>query len=90
MLAKTDRVGLVRDMNNNALLASDISMLDSHREEFRRRQEVANSLNDINIMKEQIQELLRFRDEFQEFKQLLQNHIKRDNQWQALTEQQLQ
>ena len=83
MLAKTDRVGLVRDMNNNALLASDISMLDSHREEFRRRQEGANSLNDINIMKEQIQELLRFRDEFQEFKQLLQNHIKRDNQWQA-------
>ena len=83
MLAKTDRVGLVRDMNNNALLASDISMLDSHREEFRRRQEVANSLNDINIMKEQIQELLRFRDEFQEIKLLLQNHIKRDNQWQA-------
>jgi|TARA_Y100000741_G_C17987724_1_gene450697 hypothetical protein len=83
MLAKTDRVGLVRDMNNNALLANDISMLDSHREEFRRRQEVSNSLNDINIMKEQIQELLRFRDEFQEFKLLLQNHIKRDNQWQA-------
>ena len=83
MLAKTDRVGLGRDMNNNALLANDISMLDSHREEFRRRQEVSNSLNDINIMKEQIQELLRFRDEFQEFKQLLQNHIKRDNQWQA-------
>ena len=83
MLAKTDRVGLGRDMNNNALLANDISMLDSHREEFRRRQEVANSLNDINIMKEQIQELLRFRDEFQEFKLLLQNHIKRDNQWQA-------
>ena len=83
MLAKTDRVGLVRDMNNNALLASDISMLDSHREEFRRRQEVSNSLNDINIMKEQIQELLRFRDEFQEFKLLLQNHIKRDNQWQV-------
>ena len=83
MLAKTDKIGLVRDMNNNALLANDISMLDSHREEFRRRQEVANSLNDINIMKEQIQELLRFRDEFQEIKQLLQNHIKRDNQWQA-------
>ena len=83
MLANTDRVGLVRDMNNNALLANDISMLDSHREEFRRRQEVANSLNDINIMKEQIQELLRFRDEFQEFKQLLQKHIKRDNQWQV-------
>ena len=83
MLAKTDRVGLVRDMNNNALLASDISVLHSHREEFRRRQEVSNSLNDINIMKEQIQELLRFRDEFQEIKQLLQNHIKRDNQWQA-------
>ena len=83
MLAKTDRVGLARDMNNYALLANDISMLHSHREEFRRRQEVSNSLNDINIMKEQIQELLRFRDEFQEFKQILQNHIKRDNQWQA-------
>ena len=83
MLAKTDRVGLVRDMNNNALLANDVSVLYSHREEFRRRQEVSNSLNDINIMKEQIQELLRFRDEFQEFKLLLQNHIKRDNQWQA-------
>ena len=83
MLAKTDRIGLVRDMNNNALLASDVSMLYSHREEFRRRQEVSNSLNDINIMKEQIQELLKFRDEFQEIKQLLQNHIKRDNQWQA-------
>ena len=83
MLAKTDRVGLARDMNNNALLANDISVLHSHREEFRRRQEVSNSLNDINIMKEQIQELLRFRDEFQEIKQLLQNHIKRDNQWQA-------
>ena len=81
MLAKTDRVGLVRDMNNNALLANDVSVLYSHREEFRRRQEVANSLNDINIMKEQIQELLRFRDEFQEFKQLLQNHIQRDNRW---------
>ena len=83
MLAKTDRIGLVRDMNNNALLASDVSVLHSHREEFRRRQEVSNSLNDINIMKEQIQELLRFRDEFQEFKQILQNHIKRDNQWQV-------
>jgi len=83
MLAKTDRVGLVRDMNNNALLANDVSVLYSHREEFRRRQEVSNSLNDINIMKEQIQELLKFRDEFQEIKQLLQNHIKRDNQWQA-------
>ena len=83
MLAKTDRIGLVRDMNNNALLANDVSVLYSHREEFRRRQEVSNSLNDINIMKEQIQELLKFRDEFQEIKQLLQNHIKRDNQWQA-------
>ena len=83
MLAKTDRVGIVRDLNNQALLSSDISVLFSHREEFRRRQEVSNSLNDINIMKEQIQELLRFRDEFQEFKQLLQNHIKRDNQWQV-------
>ena len=41
MLAKTDRVGLVRDMNNNALLANDVSVLYSHREEFRRRQELS-------------------------------------------------
>ena len=81
MLAKTDQIGIVRDLNNNALLANDISSLHSHRKEFRNRQEMNNKLNDINIMKEQIQELLRFRDEFQEIKQLLQNHIQRDNQW---------
>ncbi|NWJ77740.1 hypothetical protein HX865_04475 [Marine Group I thaumarchaeote] len=81
MLAKTDRIGIVRDISNNALLANDISSLHSHREEFRKRQEMNNKLNDINIMKEQIQELLKFRDEFQEIKQLLQNYIQRDNQW---------
>ena len=81
MLAKTDQIGIVRDLSNNALLANDISSLHSHRAEFRKRQEMNNKLNDINIMKEQIQELLKFRDEFQEIKQLLQNHIQRDNQW---------
>jgi len=81
MLAKTDQIGIVRDLNNNALLANDISSLHSHRTAFRKRQEMNNKLNDINIMKEQIQELLKFRDEFQEIKQLLQNHIQRDNQW---------
>ena len=81
MLAKTDQIGIVRDLNNNALLANDISSLQSHRAEFRKRQEMNNKLNDINIMKEQIQELLKFRDEFQEFKLLLQNHIQRDSQW---------
>ena len=81
MLAKTDRIGIVRDLSNNALLANDISSLHSHREEFRKRQEMNNKLNDINIMKEQIQELLKFRDEFKEIKQLLQNYIQRDNQW---------
>jgi len=81
MLAKTDQIGIVRDLSNNALLANDISSLHSHREEFRKRQDMNNKLNDINIMKEQIQELLRFRDEFQEIKQLLQNHIQRDSQW---------
>jgi len=81
MLAKTDQIGIVRDLSNNALLANDISSLQSHRAEFRKRQEMNNKLNDINIMKEQIQELLKFRDEFQEIKQSLQNHIQRDNQW---------
>ena len=81
MLAKTDQIGIVRDLSNNALLANDISSLQSHRVEFRKRQEMNNKLNDINIMKEQIPELLQFRDEFQEIKQLLQNHIQRDNQW---------
>jgi len=81
MLAKTDQIGIVRDLSNNALLANDISSLQSHRAEFRKQQEMNNKLNDINIMKEQIQELLKFRDEFQEIKQSLQNYIQRDNQW---------
>ena len=79
MLAKTDRVGVVRDLNNQALLSTDVNVLYSHREEFRRRQEVSNKLNDINIMKEQIQECLKLRDEIQEIKQLLHNHIQREN-----------
>jgi len=80
MLAKTDQIGIVRDLSNNALLANDISSLQSHRAEFRKRQEMNNKLNDINIMKEQIHGMMK---EFQEIKQLLQNHIQRDNQWQA-------
>ena len=81
MLAKTDQLGIVRDLNNNALLANDISSLHSHREEFRKRQEMNNKLNDINIMKEQIQECLSLRDELQEIKQKLNIYIQRDNQW---------
>ena len=80
MLAKTDKVGLARDMNNNALLANDITMLHSHREEYRIRQTQSNSLNDINIMKEQIHGMMK---EFQEIKQLLQNHITRENKCQV-------
>ena len=81
MLAKTDQLGIVRDLNNNALLANDITSLHSHREEFRKRQEMHNKLNDINIMKEQIQECLSLRDELQEIKQMLNIYIQRDNQW---------
>ena len=81
MLAKTDQLGIVRDLNNNALLANDISSLHSHREEFRRKQEMNNKLNDINIMKEQIRECLSLRDELQEIKQKLNSYIQRDNQW---------
>ena len=81
MLAKTDQLGIVRDLNNNALLANDISSLHSHREVFRRKQEMNNKLNDINIMKEQIQECLSLRDELQEIKQKLNSYIQRDNQW---------
>ena len=81
MLVKTDQIGVVRDLNNNALLANDISSLQSHRKEFRNRQEMNNKLNDINIMKEQIQECLSLRDELQEIKQKLNSYIQRDNQW---------
>ena len=42
MLAKTDRSGLVRDLNNNALLSNDITSLISHRQEFQRKQEMQN------------------------------------------------
>ena len=83
MLAQTNATGIVRDLNNNALLANDISALNSHREEFRRKQEVQNKLNDINIMKEQIQECLSLRDEIIEIKQMLYNHIQRENKCQA-------
>jgi len=81
MLARTNASGIVRDLNNNALLANDISARQAQREEFQRRQEMHNKLNDINIMKEQIQECLSLRDELQELKQMLLNHIQRDNQW---------
>ena len=81
MLARTDASGIVRDLNNNALLANDISARQIQREEFQRRQEMHNKLNDINIMKEQIQECLSLRDELQELKQMLHNHIQRVNQW---------
>ena len=79
MLAKTDCVGVVRDLSNQALLSNDINVLYSHREEFRRRQEVTDKLNDINTMKKQITELLTLRDEIQEIKVLLYNHIQRGN-----------
>ena len=81
MLARTNASGIVRDLNNNALLANDISARQTQREEFQRRQEMHNKLNDINIMKEQIRECLTLRDEIQELKQMLHNHIQRDNQW---------
>ena len=78
MLAQTNASGIVRDLNNNALLANDISARQTQREEFRRKQEMVNKLNDINIMKEQIQECLSLRDEILEIKQMLYNHIQRE------------
>ena len=83
MYARTDTTGIIRDMNNNALLSNDINARTAQRDEFIRRQEMHNKLNDINIMKEQIQECLSLRDEIQEIKQMLHNHIQRDNQWHA-------
>ena len=83
MLAQTNATGIVRDLNNNALLANDKAARQAQRDEFIRRQEVANKMNDLNIMKEQIQECLSLRDEIIEIKQMLYNHIQRDNKWQA-------
>ena len=83
MLAQTNATGIVRDLNNNALLANDKAARQAQRDEFIRRQEVANKMNDINIMKEQIQECLSLRDEIIEIKQMLYNHIQIDNKWQA-------
>ena len=78
MLAQTDASGIVRDLNNNALLSNDRSARQAQREEFQRRQQMHNKLNDINIMKEQIQQCLSLRDEILEIKQMLQNHIQRE------------
>ena len=83
MLAKTDKSGLVRDLNNNALLSNDRVALMANREEHRKKIELHNKLNDINIMKEQIKQCLSPRDEISELRQLLQDHIERDNKWQA-------
>ena len=83
MLAKTDKSGLVRDLNNNALLSNDRVALMANREERRKKIELHNKLNDINIMKEQIKQCLSLRDEISELRQLLQDHIERDNKWQA-------
>ena len=83
MLAKTDNSGLMRDLNNSALLSNDMTSLMSHRQEFYRKQEMQNKLNDINIMKEQIQECLSLRDEILEIKQMLYTHIQRENKCQA-------
>ena len=83
MLAQTNATGIVRDLNNNALLANDKAARQAQRDEFIRRQEVANKMNDINIMKEQIQECLSLRDEIIEIKQMLYNHIQRENKCQA-------
>ena len=51
MYAKTDKVGIIRDMNNQALLSNDITRLHAHREELKQKSELHNKLNDINIMK---------------------------------------
>ena len=83
MLAKTDKSGLVRDLNNNALLSNDRVALMTNREEHRKKMELHNKLNDINIMKEQIQQCLSLRYEISELRQLFQDHIERDNKWQA-------
>ena len=83
MFAQTNATGIVRDLNNNALLANDKAARQAQRDEFIRRQEVANKMNDINIMKEQIEEFLSVRDEIIEIKQMLYNHIQRENKCQA-------
>jgi hypothetical protein len=83
MLAQTDKSGIVRDLSNNALLSNDRIALMTHREEHRKKLELHNKLNDINIMKEQIQQCLSLRDEISELRQLLQDHIERDNKWLA-------
>ena len=41
MYAKTDKVGIIRDMNNQALLSDDISSLHAHREEIKRKRETS-------------------------------------------------
>ena len=80
MLAQTDKTGIVRDLNNNALLSNDKVGLMANREEYRKKMVIHNKLNDINIMKEQIHGMMK---EFQEIKQLLQNHITRENKCQV-------
>ena len=48
---------LVRDMENQAILNTNVSALEAYKKRRQKESEVSQSLNDINTMKQDINEL---------------------------------
>lgn len=48
---------LVRDMDNQAILNTNVSALEAYKKRRQKESEVSQSLNDINTMKQDINEL---------------------------------
>lgn len=82
MLAYTDVSGLKRDLRNNALLSTDVKALQAYRDDLKKKREHHVKMEEINELRENVNELMTMRDEIKELKQLLVEHIQRDKQWQ--------
>ena len=74
-IIKTEDPRYVRDLHSKALLSVDFTALQSHRKEteFFRKQ-----LEDINILKSQVNSLNQVRDEIIEIKSLLRDLTKKE------------
>ena len=52
-----DANGLVRDMQNNAILNTDNSALDMYRKKRNSQKEITNAVDDINSMKQEMNDI---------------------------------
>ena len=73
---KLEDKGLVRDLNSRAILSTDKGALLSHRRRVKQLKDTENALNEINNMKEKVDELT---SEISEIKNLLRQLIGSQN-----------